>query len=140
MMDDTDFLRQPSQRGGQCALGQGHDSATSSRARRQQFQVNFGAFPRTLYIDSVTRSVKRFVAAFFMLWNTTAVSFVDTKLHGTEQLLRSCYWLSKSSLFCLQESVSVPVQSEMNLCEISSSHGGEYEAQNLLGCTAVSYL
>jgi hypothetical protein len=23
------------------------------------------------------------------------------------------------------------------LCEISSSHGGEYEAQNLLGCTAV---
>jgi hypothetical protein len=22
-------------------------------------------------------------------------------------------------------------------CEISSSHGGEYEAQNLLGCTAV---
>jgi hypothetical protein len=24
-----------------------------------------------------------------------------------------------------------------NLCEISSSHGGEYEAQNLLGCTAV---
>jgi hypothetical protein len=23
------------------------------------------------------------------------------------------------------------------MCEISSSHGGEYEAQNLLGCTAV---
>jgi hypothetical protein len=23
------------------------------------------------------------------------------------------------------------------VCEISSSHGGEYEAQNLLGCTAV---
>jgi hypothetical protein len=23
------------------------------------------------------------------------------------------------------------------ICEISSSHGGEYEAQNLLGCTAV---
>jgi hypothetical protein len=22
-------------------------------------------------------------------------------------------------------------------CEISSSHGGEYEAQNLMGCTAV---
>jgi hypothetical protein len=22
-------------------------------------------------------------------------------------------------------------------CEISNSHGGEYEAQNLLGCTAV---
>jgi hypothetical protein len=25
----------------------------------------------------------------------------------------------------------------LSLCEISSSHGGEYEAQNLLGCTAV---
>jgi hypothetical protein len=24
-----------------------------------------------------------------------------------------------------------------NPCEISSSHGGEYEAQNLLGCTAM---
>jgi hypothetical protein len=23
------------------------------------------------------------------------------------------------------------------LCEISSSHGGEYKAQNLLGCSAV---
>jgi hypothetical protein len=26
---------------------------------------------------------------------------------------------------------------EVTVCEISSSHGGEYEAQNLLGCTAV---
>jgi hypothetical protein len=25
----------------------------------------------------------------------------------------------------------------MVFCEISSFHGGEYEAQNLLGCTAV---
>jgi hypothetical protein len=25
----------------------------------------------------------------------------------------------------------------ITLCEISTSHGGEYEAQNLLGCTAV---
>jgi hypothetical protein len=25
----------------------------------------------------------------------------------------------------------------LTTCEISSSHGGEYEAQNLLGCTAV---
>jgi hypothetical protein len=24
----------------------------------------------------------------------------------------------------------------LRLCEISSSHGGKYEAQNLLGCTA----
>jgi hypothetical protein len=27
-----------------------------------------------------------------------------------------------------------------NKCEISSSHGGEYEAQNLLGCTAVFFI
>jgi hypothetical protein len=29
------------------------------------------------------------------------------------------------------------VTMEHNPCEISSSHGGEYEAQNLLGCTAM---
>jgi hypothetical protein len=29
------------------------------------------------------------------------------------------------------------VETSLELCEISSSHGGEYEAQNLLECTAV---
>jgi hypothetical protein len=30
-----------------------------------------------------------------------------------------------------------PPPNSFLVCEISSSHGGEYEAQNLLGCTAV---
>jgi hypothetical protein len=30
-----------------------------------------------------------------------------------------------------------PYLSQYKLCEMSSSHGSEYEAQNFLGCTAV---
>jgi hypothetical protein len=49
--------------------------------------------------------------------------------------------VKSSVLFCFVSFVRnlalATVKTFPRSCEISSSHGGEYEAQNLLGCTAV---
>jgi hypothetical protein len=42
-----------------------------------------------------------------------------------------------TSLEVLLHTTTAHCVNEILLCEISSSHGGEYEAQNLLECTAV---
>jgi hypothetical protein len=54
----------------------------------------------------------------------------DSNSSGQDQLVGSC----ESS----DEPASSVKRKEINTCEISSSHGGEYDVQScLLGCTAM---
>jgi hypothetical protein len=46
-----------------------------------------------------------------------------------------CTWKKRKKTFAWK--FLSPWNQRTYYCEISSSHGGEYEAQNLLGCTAV---
>jgi hypothetical protein len=53
--------------------------------------------------------------------------------HSREMLQEMLFWNRKH----LDDSLNVPAY-YIQTCEILSSHGGEYEAQNLLRCTACS--
>jgi hypothetical protein len=60
---------------------------------------------------------------------------LDSTGLGQGQVAGCCECGDEPSGSCTTELVSY--SNYYGLCEISSYHGGEYEAQNLLGCTAV---
>jgi hypothetical protein len=47
------------------------------------------------------------------------------------------YCVASTAKVTVTDTTQKKKQNKYQLCEISSSRGGEYEAQNLLGCTAV---